>query len=281
MTSTTVVLVSDSHLSPRTPEATANWEVMLEHVAQTKPAAVVHTGDIALDGASDDDDLRFAKTQLDRSAIPILALPGNHDLGDNPCETNAGATLITSERLASYRQIFGVDRWTHDLESWRLIGCNAQLFGSGLDEEDEQWSWLENQLAPASLGDRHVAFFQHKPLLHSDPQPEEHDVAIRYVRREPRERLLALLEAAEIGVVVSGHVHQHRRLDIRGIDTVWAPTSWATIPPSMQDTVGERWVGGLELQLHDDGRLDVVELRPDNLGQHSIGEDIPNPYGAH
>ncbi len=281
MPSTSVVLVSDSHLSPRTPEATANWEVLMEHVATTNPAAVIHTGDIALDGASDDDDLRFARTQLDRSVVPMLALPGNHDLGDNPCETNAGASLITSDRVTSYREIIGDDRWAHQLGEWRLIGCNAQLFGSDLEEEAEQWSWLERELDFAGQDTHPTAFFMHKPLMHSDPHPSEHDVAIRYVRQQPRERLLGLLETAGVSVVVSGHVHQHRRVDLRGLDTVWAPTSWATIPPSMQDTVGERWVGGLELELHDDGRLDVVEIRPDNLGQHSIGESIPNPYGAH
>jgi len=278
MTALKLTVVSDSHLSRRTPEASANWEALVAHIDEAEPDAVIHTGDIARDGTAGDQELRFAKAELDKLPGPVHALPGNHDLGDNPCETNADSNhLITEDRLAAYQQHFGDDHWALDLGAWRLVGCNAQLFDSGLDAEAAQWEWLTAELA-ATDDDRHRAVFLHKPLFHSDPHPPEHDLPIRYVRPSSRQRLLAMLEAAEVRVVVSGHVHQHHRLRARGMDHVWAPTSWATLSPADQATIGERWVGALDLTLGGDGAVEVAPVRPAGVGQHIIGETIVNPY---
>lgn len=274
----TLTVVSDSHLSPKTPEAGANWAALVRYVEATQPDAVVHTGDIARDGAADEDELRHARNLVDELPGPTHVLPGNHDLGDNPCETNADSDhLINEERLAAYRRHFGDDRWAVDIGAWRLIGVNAQLFGSGLDAEDDQWRWLEAELADTT-GGRHRAVFVHKPLFHSDPQPAEHDLPIRYVRPAPRARLLAMLEAANVGLVVSGHVHQHHRHRARGCEHLWVPTSWATLAESAQATIGERWVGALDLTLRPGGSFEVEPVRPSDVGQHVIGETIANPY---
>lgn len=280
-----LTIVSDSHLSAKTPEADATWAALVDHVVRTKPDAVVHTGDIALDGAGDVDDLRHARRRLDEMPGPMLAIPGNHDLGDNPCETNLDSSrLITHERLSRYRHEIGDDRWAVDLGSWRLIGFNAQLLGSGLDDESDQWDWLANELEPQPLDgaatERNVAVFLHKPLFLSDPHPADDDLPIRYVRPASRARLLAMFEAAGVRVVVSGHVHQHHRHEALGMNHVWAPTAWATLSTAMQATIGERWVGGLDLDLGDDGSATVRPVRPESVGQHIIGETIPNPYGA-
>lgn len=279
MSSVRVALVSDSHLSPRTPEANENWVKLIETVDATEPDVVVHTGDISLDGAAGSADLHHAHSAFEAVESPLLFLPGNHDLGDNPCEGNeASDSLASAERLRRYREIMGDDRWAKDVGGWRLVGCNAQLFGSGLEDEEDQWEWLAAQLAPESLDGQHLAFFLHKPLLHSDPHPAEHDVPIRYVRPESRSRLTAMLKGAEAKVVVSGHVHQFRQLQAVGMRHVWVPTSWATLPPQMQALVGERWVGGLTLELAADGNAAVQPVRPDGVGQFIIGDTIPNPY---
>ncbi|MDG2113508.1 MAG: metallophosphoesterase [Actinomycetota bacterium] len=284
MTSVRLAVVSDSHLSPRTPEATSNWDLLVEHVELSQPDAVVHTGDIALDGAALDgaagrEDLVFARRQLDKMSPMTLALPGNHDLGDNPCETNAeSGDLITSARLSAYREHVGEDRWAVDIGGWRLVGFNAQLLGSGLEEEADQWDWLEQELTADRHDGRHSAVFLHKPLFHSLPHPAEHDVAIRYIRPGFRERLVELFENVGTRLIVSGHVHQHRHTQVGGADHVWCPTSWATLPAGLQALIGERWVGGLELTLADDGSVAVDQLRPAGIGQHVIGETIPNPY---
>lgn len=279
MATARLTIVSDTHLSPRTPEASANWDALVAHVEQNEPDAVIHTGDLTLDGTTDSNELGYARRHLDKMPATMLTLPGNHDLGDNPCENNGGSPyLVSSDRVAAYRDLVGVDRWTTDLGSWRLVGMNAQLFGSGLDEEEEQWEWLEQELTLERFEERHGAIFLHKPLMHSDPHPDEHDEPARYVRAAARERLLSLSTAIAARVVVSGHVHQHRQVTARNMEHVWAPTSWATIPPDWQATIGDRWVGGLDLALGDDGSVTVEHVRPPDVDQHVIGETIPNPY---
>lgn len=279
MATVRLTIVSDSHLSPRTPEATTNWDALVSHVERTRPDAVVHTGDVTLDGTSNDEELRYASVQLGKMPVPMLTLPGNHDLGDNPCETNGGSPhLINSERVTAYRDIVGDDRWVTDVGRWRLVGINAQLFESGLDEEAEQWDWLERELHPDHFVDRYPAIFLHKPMLHSDPHPVEHDEPARYVRPTSRQRLFSLFGAISARVAVSGHVHQFRHFEAAAMQHIWAPTSWATIPPDIQATIGDRWVGGLDLELGEDGVATVATVRPGEVGQHVIGETIPNPY---
>jgi 3',5'-cyclic AMP phosphodiesterase CpdA len=59
-----VVLVSDTHFSRRAPQAQANWEAVLRYVEAAAPDAVIHIGDLSLDGAHEPEDLRYAREQL-------------------------------------------------------------------------------------------------------------------------------------------------------------------------------------------------------------------------
>jgi len=79
-----VILVSDTHLSPAAPEAAANWDAVLRYVGANAPDVVIHLGDLTLDGAHNAGDLHYGRRQLDRLPVPWHAIPGNHDIGDNP-----------------------------------------------------------------------------------------------------------------------------------------------------------------------------------------------------
>jgi 3',5'-cyclic-AMP phosphodiesterase len=79
-----VILVSDTHLSASAPQAQANWDAVVRYVGACAPDLVVHLGDLSLDGARDAADLRHGRTQLDRLPAAWRAVPGNHDIGDNP-----------------------------------------------------------------------------------------------------------------------------------------------------------------------------------------------------
>ena len=48
-----IVLVSDTHLTPRTAAFTENWSAVARWIESTKPDLVVHLGDIPANGASD------------------------------------------------------------------------------------------------------------------------------------------------------------------------------------------------------------------------------------
>ncbi|MGL1446718.1 hypothetical protein ACSTJA_23565, partial [Vibrio parahaemolyticus] len=85
------------------------------------------------------------------------------------------------------------------------IGLNAQLMGSGIAAEDEQWDFLAAEAHEAR--GRPVALFIHKPLFLK--HPAETEVNHRYVVPAARERLLGLLAPTRLRLVASGHVHQH------------------------------------------------------------------------
>jgi 3',5'-cyclic AMP phosphodiesterase CpdA len=272
MSSARVVVVSDTHLSPALPEAAANWEAVVADLAADPPAAVVHAGDISGDGASYPEDLDFAAPRLAAAPQPVRAVPGNHDVGDNPHAYDPPA-LVDAERLARYRGLFGWDRWAFDVGQWTVLGLNAQLVGSGLEDEDEQAAWFTGALATAGRARRHVAVVVHKPLAPPPLRPGDVNPGRYLPAGRQRELLGAALSSGQARALVTGHTHQfgeHRRL---GVTHVWAPSTWATLPESMQPLLGERACGVVDLHLHDDGGVTAARRVPPGLVPHVIGED--------
>jgi 3',5'-cyclic AMP phosphodiesterase CpdA len=275
MSPTRLAIVSDSHLSPRTPEAEANWSAIVEHVAEVVPDLVIHLGDLSLDGAGDPDDLRFARAQLDRLPVPWLAVPGNHDIGDNPSPAVSADDVVDVERCERWNDLVGADRWAVELPEWSLVAINAQLIGSGLSVEDEQWAWLETELARQPIG-QSVALVTHKPVT---AEVDELAAAPPY-RFLPRpEGPLIVDRAAQgpIDLVLSGHVHQYRRLEMGSTTHVWAPTTWAVLPEDAQPTLGLKRCGILSLVL-DAGRFDESLVEPNGVRQQTLGQDLADPY---
>lgn len=315
MVATRVLVVSDSHLSSRTPEAVANWDSVVAHIAADEPDIVVHAGDVSTDGAEVGDDLAFARTQVERCVRPLYVLPGNHDLGDNPhagnprirpevtvgggqrsnadpradgdaasdgagdepTDTGQGGhePLIRAETLARYREHLAPDRWTVDIPGWRLIGLNALLFDSGLDDEDDQWAWLDAQVGDVGRRQR-IGLFVHKPVVSTPDRPDDSSATSpgRYVPPAARERLL------KVGarLVVSGHTHQFCRHRTDGATHVWVPSTWAVIPDRFQTTLGDKVCGVVELVLHEDGICETELMLPYGIVQQAIVDDVANPY---
>jgi 3',5'-cyclic AMP phosphodiesterase CpdA len=268
-----VTVVSDSHLSGRTPEAAANWEAVVDHVAATRPDLVVHAGDVTADGADRPADLAFARERLDRLSVPWAVVPGNHDVGDTPATPGDGP-FVDAARVARFAATFGSDRFAIDVGAWRLVGLDAQLLGAGGDPEADQWAWLGDRLHgldPAMP----LALVLHRPLLPGD----DTDSPVRYVPPAARARLLDVLEPVDARLVVSGHVHESLRHRTAGLDHVWAPTTWAVVPDRLQSAVGRKLTGLVELTLHDDGRVDVRPAAPPGVRHHVFGEDVADPYG--
>ena len=269
-----VVVVSDSHLSERTPEAQRNWSAVLRHLESVPPDLVVHAGDLSLDGTYDGSELLYARTQLRRVRVPWLAVPGNHDIGDNPGPGFDPDDAVTGGRLTRWRDEVGDDFWATWLGNWRVVGVNAQLFGSASEDEAAQWTFLEAELKGPRVP---TVLVTHKPLTAS-----EHELAAapqyRFVPSPAREGLVALCREAGVEVVVSGHVHQSRRLHAAGMTHLWAPTTWAVLPDWLQPHIGAKRCGILELDLREDGGFTAQWVEPAGLEQLTLGEDIASPY---
>jgi alkaline phosphatase D len=98
-------------------------------------------------------------------------VPGNHDIGDNPWPGGPDESFVSRDRLARWRETIGPDRWSGEYGPWTLLAINAQLLGSGLDAEVEEWSWLQDAIHGRATG-RPIVLILHKPLVASDAELE-------------------------------------------------------------------------------------------------------------
>jgi len=265
-----VIHISDTHLSRHRAWFVPNFQAMAGIISDVYPDLVVNTGDISFDGANREDDLAFSRMCHARLDVPFCAVPGNHDVGDNPWSPGI-APAITEPRLGRYREQFGPDHWMLDAGHWVLIGLNVQLFGSGLPAETEQWTFLT--AAAAKARGRPVALFVHKPLFHE--RADEAEVSHRYVPPDHRGRVLDLLGPG-LQLVASGHVHQHRRLRVDGIAHCWAPSTAFVLPDHRQPRLGTKHIGYIDYAFHED-RVDVRVVEPSQLTNHDLDE-FPEAY---
>ena len=270
-----VMVVSDSHLSESTPEAKANWDAVVGHVARRTPDLVVHAGDISADGSRRTDDLVYARAHLDRLDAPLAVIPGNHDVGDLPGPGSSPGPPVHAESIALFRAVFGSDRFSVPVGRWRIVGIDAQACGAGGDVEADHWAWLEGELASLAPATP-VVLVSHRPVM---PAPGDRERPALYVRPGARARLVGLLRRVDTRLVVSGHMHERLRHDSAGLDQLWAPTTWALGPDGGNPPLGEKQPGTTLLELHDDGRVGVTTETPEGMSRHVIGGDVADPYG--
>jgi 3',5'-cyclic AMP phosphodiesterase CpdA len=190
-----IVVLSDIHLSPTHGFFWENWCVAGEFADAATADAVIVNGDLAINGPDGDAEIVFAATALGNLRTRVMALPGNHDVGDEPPGQDP------------------TDRWVLDAGGWRLIGVNAQLFGSGLAREQSQGQWLDEQFCTAG---RPTALFLHKPVFLEGPTDDVLSPACMVP--SVRARLLDKLNRSDVRLIVSGHLHQHRDRTFGGQD---------------------------------------------------------------
>ncbi len=239
-----VLLVTDTHLAAEAADAVSNWQSVRGFAAQAGADLTIHLGDITRDAWSAQNELAFAASIAAEWPTPLLFLPGNHDIGDNPPGPDvAYKQPLSLDHLGLYRGLFGPDYWTHEVtteeQQWLFIGINAQLFATGTDEETAHWSWLESACDGAR--GRPVAIFSHKPLYQNaiDEEPPH----IRYVPTAPRRRLASLLDRIDCRLFLSGHTHQFYDRVSGGTRHIWVPSSAYRFADEMQEKIGEKIVG--------------------------------------
>jgi 3',5'-cyclic AMP phosphodiesterase CpdA len=256
-----IVVLSDIHLSPSHGFFWDNWRIVRDYTNQIEAKAVIINGDVSINGPDSDAELAFAASAFKGLRDPVLALPGNHDIGDEPPGQDP-RQIIDQARLARWSRTLGPDRWTYELGDWLLIGVNAQLFGSDLARENEQNRWLDEKLTAGI--DRLIVLFLHKPLFLDHPDEDEPTAAC--LGPAARGQLLERLYEAGVRLVISGHLHQYRDRILEGIRHVWAPAV-AFAAPEMFG--GDPGCGLLVLDLTGD-RVDIGLHRPDGLISHNL-----------
>ncbi len=226
-----VILISDLHLSPTHGFFWDNFVRVRDAINAAPPELVIVNGDLCINGADSDDEMEFAGQALLGLDCPWRALPGNHDVGDEPPGQDPNQ-IIDALRLARWNRVFEIDRFDMRVGAWRLLGLNAQLCGSGLPEEAAQFEWLNDCLLETG---EPVALFLHKPLfldLVAEDQP-----TLASMNPAPRARLLELIGRSSVRLVVSGHLHSHRDVTVAGVRYIWAPATsfvhggrWGSVP---------------------------------------------------
>ena len=266
-----VIQISDTHLSPVKTHFLDNWPPLARWIAEQRPDLVIHTGDVTVDGAGVEEDLRHAAGLMCELGLPFRAVPGNHDVGD-PGHRHQP---IDAERLRRWRTHFGADRWVEDVENWRLIGFNAMLLGSGEPEEAAQEDWLRTVTSDA--GDRHIAWFLHRPLFLE--RPDEGDTGYWSVKPQPRARLFELAQRHPVRLVASGHLH--RAHDFRRDSTryIWAPASAFLVGPKIvaEPLPGEETLGAVVYEI-DGGSIEARIVAIPGLSAHWIDDVIEEVY---
>ena len=273
MTDLRIVQISDTHLAPGFDAVERNFDAAAAWIRAQKPDLVVHTGDVTRDAPGAPEELRHAALRLADLGAPLLTIPGNHDVGDNPAEGHLPASPVGEGPLAAWREVFGADRFAQEIGGWRIVGLNAQLLSSGLPQEAEQEAWLDAALS----GHPRIALFIHKPLFLDDPETPA-DVVYRYVPMAPRRRIMERIARGAVKLVGCGHVHQTRSLTRDGVLYGWAPATAFFLPDAVQPRVGTKLCGLLDWRLSADGRATCTLVQPQGMADQDL-ETLPRMYG--
>lgn len=267
-----ILQITDAHLSPRNGLFRENLERIRRAVEDDPPDLVVATGDLSLDGADRDEDMAFAAALHRAFPAPLLALPGNHDVGSHP--GMQPRQPVTEHRLERFRTHIGPGRGVVDLPGWRVIGLNTEVMGMGIAEEAAQDAFLDDAIAAA--GARRIALFLHKPIFVTTPGDAAFDEWS--VPPPARARLAALIGHPALRLVASGHLHLHHEFSIDRVAFAWAPAlSFHVSPVQQQGLPGLRHGGALLHHLHAD-HVETRLLQPNGVATVPLDDVLHLTY---
>ena len=264
-----IIQISDTHLSPCKSHFGDNWAPLAAWIAAERPELVIHSGDLTVDGADVEEDLRYAAGLMRDLGVPFRAVPGNHDVGD----AGHPRQPVDGERLARWRAHFGPDRWFEDAEDYRLIGLDAMLLGSGDLEETAQAAWLETAMEGA--GGRRIAWFLHRPLFLD--RPDEGDTGYWSVKPQPRAWLMELVRRRPVALVASGHLHKARDFLNDTTRYIWAPATAFLVGAMAPPMAGENRLGAVVYEI-DAGEIEAKIIKVPGLSPHWIDDVVEEVY---
>ena len=269
----TLAQVSDTHLGVKTALFRANFDRVAVALDAVRPDLIVASGDVSLDGADVEADLALAAASFARLSAPVHAIPGNHDVGDHP--ERAPHQPVSDDRLLRFRRTMGPDRWMVDHGNWRILGLDSQVMGAH-PEEHAQATMIEDALA--TLCDRRLAVFIHKPFFTADPDEPTFDYwAVPPFARGP---LRGIIEHPALRLVASGHLHLHRTAVRGAVQYAWAPSVAFVVSPDEQEGLpGERPCGVLIHRFGDD-TVETSLLEPPGMDRPFIHEVRDQTYPA-
>lgn len=234
-----LAIVSDPHCWPRQTVYYQNFEDIIANVNQAQVDYVLMPGDLTQNGALDQYEL--FRTQVAEFSAPVLTVAGNHDVGAKI--SPVGSSGLSDERLDRYESEIGPLFYSEAIApSVRVVGATSSLMGSEFTRESTQWTFLEENLAPASP-EEIVILLMHYPAFLDDVDEE---ALYSNLDPGPRAQLLQLLDENDTEYMITGHLH-------RPLLNVWNDVTFLSAPAvsfGVPDSVPEGWT---LFTLHDDG----------------------------
>ena len=227
---TRIAFVSDTHVNLRTNEPGVAYIRRLDEAMAAINAAkvdlVLIAGDLTDGGTREQ--MALFKGKVKQLEAPVLFVAGNHDVG--LVGVGDVKTSITPERVKRFAKELGPNWYAQEKAGVRVVGINSCLFGSGFKEEEDQWIFLEKELARPH--DKPTMLLEHYPLfIKTADEPRN---STWNVQPELRTRLLALVEQGGVRTVLTGHLHYPITNRLDGILFLGnAPTAFG-LPPGKQ-----------------------------------------------
>lgn len=234
-------------------------DAFLEEVIRQKPDVLILSGDLTLEGEKKShEELAKKLYQVESAGIPVLIIPGNHDINNHAAAQYIGedrmpAEFTTPEEFREIYRDFGYDEaasedklslsYTFDLDpSTRFLMLDTcqyrrqALVGGAI--LSDTYDWIEEQLEDAWDNGMNVIPIAHHNLL------DESEIYVDNCTIEHSEQLVEMLEDWDISLFLSGHLHvQHtkRSEENRG---VWEMVTSSLATPACQYGVLDFWDNG-------------------------------------
>lgn len=227
-------------------------DAFLDEVVKLQPDALVLSGDLTLNGEkASHKDLAEKLHRVENHGVPVLVIPGNHDINNRQAACYKGEERMPAEYTtpAEFREIyraFGYDeaasedpnslsyRYELDDHIWLLMIDSCQYspinkVGGAISEQT--YEWMEQQLEEAWDAGVEVIPVAHHNLL------DESEIYVDECTIEHGEQLVDLLENWDVELFLSGHLHvQHykRSEENRGI---WEMVTASLATPSCKYSI--------------------------------------------
>ena len=217
----------DSKFMPYVEEIT---DAFLDEVLADPPDVVLLTGDLTFNGAEISHRRLAGKLQrLEDAGIPVLVLPGNHDVYNENAALYRGGSFervpfASGESFAEIYRDFGPgEALSADSDSlsyvWQL---NEQVWIMMLDENtahdfcglsDRSFQWIEAQLQKACEEGRFVLVAGHQNVF-------QHSIFRGGYVIQGAQRLQELLRRYGVPLCLSGHLHTQHVLSEDGLTEI-------------------------------------------------------------
>ena len=204
----------------------------LTEVIEEQPEALILSGDLSSNGEKRSHEALAEKLrQVEEAGIPVLVIPGNHDINNTNAKGFQGDSTYpveytSPEEFAWIYRDYGYDEalsrdegtlsYTYQLnDDIRLLMLDTCQYHEGYAKVGgaimpDTYDWIETQLEDAWNSDMFVIPVAHHNLL------DESEIYVQDCTIEHSSQLIEKLEGWEISLFLSGHLHVQHMMEEEG-----------------------------------------------------------------